>query len=38
MSGGELIAVPADEEGVEVDLPDTPMTPVASGAPEAPAE
>jgi hypothetical protein len=26
--GGELIARPADAEGVEVDLPDTPMTPV----------
>ncbi len=28
LSGGELIAVPEDNEGVEVNLPDTPMTPV----------
>ncbi|WP_137680766.1 hypothetical protein [Aurantiacibacter suaedae] len=34
MSGGELIATPADEEAVDVDLPETPMTPVGTGAPE----
>ena len=38
MSGGELIATPADEEAVAVDLPETPMTPepeaAASAAPE----
>lgn len=31
-SGAELIAVPADEAGVKVDLPETVMTPVAEGA------
>ena len=43
VSGGELIATPADEEAVDVDLPETPMTPVdtaidsgvATGAPAA---
>ena len=34
MSGGELIATPADEEAVDVDLPETPMTPVGTGAPD----
>lgn len=39
-SGGDLVVVPEDE-GVAVDLPETPMTPVAEGeeaAEEAPAE
>ena len=35
VSGGELIAVPADAEGVDVDLPESPMTPVETGAPMA---
>ena len=30
MSGGDLVVVPEDE-GVAVDLPETPMTPVAEG-------
>lgn len=28
MSGGELITTPVDAEGVDVNLPETPMTPV----------
>ena len=35
VSGGEMIATPADEEAVDVDLPQTPMTPVETGAPMA---
>ncbi|HSG54180.1 MAG TPA: hypothetical protein VLA45_01910 [Paracoccaceae bacterium] len=31
-SGAELIAVPADEPGVKVELPETVMTPVVEGA------
>ncbi|RIV89707.1 hypothetical protein D2V17_05400 [Aurantiacibacter xanthus] len=39
LSGGELIATPADEEAVGVDLPETPMTPVDSAVEtSAPAE
>ena len=39
LSGGELIATPADEEAVGVDLPETPMTPVDSAVDSAaPAE
>lgn len=30
-SGGEMVVVPEDAEGVAVDLPETPMTPVAEG-------
>lgn len=39
LSGGEIIAVPADSEGVAVDLPETPMTnvPVDSASPAEPA-
>ena len=38
-SGGELITTPADAEGVDVNLPETPMTNVpAEGAEAAPAE
>lgn len=39
LSGGEIIAVPADQEGVEVNLPETPMTnvPVQSASPAQPA-
>jgi hypothetical protein len=38
-SGGELITVPADQEGVPVELPETPMTnvPVDSASPADPA-
>ena len=32
MSGGELIVAPEDAEGVDVELPETPMTPVAESA------
>ena len=35
LSGGELITTPVDAEGVEVDLPETEMTPVAEEGIEA---
>ena len=37
-SGGEFIVTDADREGVEVELPKTPMTPVPPGEQTAPAQ
>jgi len=38
LSGGELIVNPEDPAAVDVDLPETEMTPVPEGAEEAPVE